>query len=153
MKNKANWIVFGLLFIVGGFIWLGNAYSFQSEKTTYLEKGVLVHGKILSGEYLKVGGSRTYTVRVKYTTQADSMLGKYISTNCKLINGIVFDKIQEGMDVDVLYLSENPEENTVLVLSLEKENISLMDNYLLGYIILGIGFLCIIVGLAIKKAN
>ena len=153
MKNKANWIAFAILFIIAGFIWIGNSYSFQSEKVKYQEEGVLTKGTIRSGEYVRIGKSRNYEVEVRYTTQSDKIVGEVIFANCNLINGSVFDQISQGMEVDVLYLSNNPAENTVLALSLKDENIEVMDKYLFGYIFLLIGLVCFGVSIALKKGN
>lgn len=153
MKNRANWIAFAILFIIAGFIWIGNAYSFQSEKSNYQENGILVKGTIRSGEYVRIGKSRNYEVNARYTAQSDKIVGEVVFANCNLINGSVFDQITQGMDVDILYLSNNPAENTVLALSLEDENIELMDKYLFGYIFLLIGLGCFGVSLELKKRN
>ena len=153
MKNRANWIAFALLFIIAGIIWIGNAYSFQSDKSNYQENGVLAKGTIRSGEYVRIGKSRNYEVNVRYTTQSDKIVGQVIFANCKLINGSVFDQITQGMEVDVLYLSNSPAENTVLALSLEDENIEIMDRYIFGYIFLLIGLGCLGVSFALKKRN
>jgi hypothetical protein len=50
-------------------------------------------------------------------------------------------------------ISNNPAENTVLALSLEDENIEVMDKYLLGYIFLLIGLGCFGVSFALKNGN
>ena len=90
---------------------------------------------------------------MRYSTQSDKIVGDVIFANCNLINGSVFDQIKQGMEVDVLYLSNNPAENTVLALSVEYENIEVMDKYLLGYIFLLIGLGCFGVSFALKNGN
>lgn len=153
MKNRANWIAFAILFIIVGGIWFWNAHSFQSEKANFQENGVFVKGTIRSGEYVRIGKSRNYEVRVSYTTKSDEIMGDVIFANCRLLNGTVFNQISQGMDVDLVYLPENPEQNTVLAMSLVDENIELLDNYMFAYLLLVAGLFSFVVSLALKKKS
>jgi len=63
----------------------------------------------------------------------------YITDICDFISAHVWDPLQVDSDVAVVFLPEDPANNTILAASLEDENLAPINRYPLGWIVLGLG--------------
>ena len=167
MKNRAVWFLLGFVFLFIGGLWALSASSFQSDATEYRENGITVKGTVKSGESMGHGRKASYDLVVRYKLKKENeqkldiskgiiptfSMSDYKTVECQLMSGNVFDMLHLDDEVDVIYLPENPEENTILAMSILEENVTPIHKMGIAQIMLIGGAVMMLIGFLIRSKD
>ena len=167
MKNGITWIGLGFVSFFAGGIWSLSAWSFESDAAEYKESGITVTGTVQKGESMRVNRVTKYDLYVNYNAADikrkeiniltdeipdDYFSIKYVYAECKLMSGKVYDIVDIDERVDVVFLAENPKENTILALSLLDENIAPIHKMGIAQVLLFVGGAIMLAGFLMRRS-
>ncbi len=167
MKNGITWIGLGFALLFIGGIWFLSAHSFQSDAAEYKKNGITVTGTVQKGESTRVKRVTSYDLYVSYNESNEKRKEiniltdeipdgyfnmKYVYAECKLMSGKVYNMVNIDEKVDVIFLPENPKENTILALSIMDANITPIHREGIAQVLLAVGGAMMLAGILMRRS-